>query len=83
MAHRSSSLGTRKSCSAGIRKEVKHIYLTSGTADLLRHKVPVYRLFGEESGMLESGGTDIEGEISVADIPRFRKLLPEHPFSSA
>ena len=83
MTHGSTCFRAGKSCSARIRKQVQYIYLTSGTAYLIRHKVPVYSLLGEKSGMLESGRADIECERTVTYLPAVGKLFPELPLAAA
>ena len=83
MTHGSTCFRAGKSCSARIRKQVQYIYLASGTAYLIRHKVPVYSLFREESGMLEAGGADIEFQAAVVYRPRLRELPAEFPLSAA
>lgn len=63
---------------AGVGKEIQNADRTVRLADLFLHPVPVCRLFGEETGVLEVHGLHMERERAVADVPARREtaLVP-------
>ena len=69
MANACTGLGAGDTGSARIRKEVEHIYGSARLADLVHCKVPVARLLGKKSRVLEVHGLDIERQLAVIYLP--------------
>ena len=57
---------------AGVSEQVQHRDRPSGPADLLLGEVPVGRLLGKQSGVLEVHGLDVEGEAAIGHCPALR-----------
>ena len=52
-------------------------------ADLSGHKVPVYRLFGEQPRVLEARRPHHKSQPLIADLPAFRQLPGVFPMTAA
>ena len=64
---------------AGIGKEVEDVGLFAAASEaLLDHlgdEIPVGALLGEDAGVLEAHGLDVEGDgVSIADLPLFGQV---------
>ena len=74
MAHARPRLCAGDGRSARIAEEVQDADRPTGGADLPHRPVPVRGLFGEEPGVLEVHGLDVEGQFAVAYLPVLRKV---------
>ena len=59
---------------AGIGKQVEHADGPAGGADLFPDEVPVGGLLGEDAGVLEAHGLDVEGQLLIMDGPVLGQL---------
>jgi hypothetical protein len=86
VAHARAGVGGGDGCCAGIAEQVEHAHLAAGGArvpDLPGKPVPVHGLFGEEAGVLEARGVDLEGEVAVPHGPVLGELLAVFPLAAA
>ena len=85
MGDSGSGLGGRDGGTAGVGKEVEDLYFLAGcdgASDDLAEPVPVDRLLGEESRVLEVKGLKSEGEIPIVDRPLLGEVS-ELPLAAA
>ncbi len=73
----------RHRCAASVSKEIEHFDRSARVLNQSCHPVPVDRLLGEQAGMLEAGGLDVEFQIFIVDRPLFRQLFLKLPFAAA
>ena len=59
----------------GVGEKVEHRDGAAGPPDEIGTEIPVGSLLGEETGMLEIHGLDLEGEVPIADLPLFGDIL--------
>ena len=71
MADACPRLGAGERGRTGIAEEIEDADGTVRAADLLHRPVPVAGLLGEDAGVLEVHGADIEGQLAVVDLPAF------------
>ena len=69
VADRRARSGCRKGGTAGVGEEVQNIDRTACAADLFHNKIPVDRLLGEQAGVLERHGLELEGQLLIRDRP--------------
>ena len=78
MAHAGTRLGAGNGCAACVGEEVQHADGAVSLADGLHGEIPVHRLLGEQTRVLEVHGLDLEGQFLIVDRPALREgiLLP-------
>ena len=69
------ALGAGDARRARVCKEVQHTDGTARLLDLLTRKVPVHRLLGKESRVLEVHGLALERQVAVTHLPLLGQLF--------
>ena len=82
MADRCARVCRSERRAAGVGEQVEHIDGTARAADHAVDEIPVGRLLGEQAGVLEAHGLELEGQLAVMDRPLLGQTA-DLPFAAA
>ena len=68
---------------AGIGKQVEHLYRTVSALDHTTHQIPIHSLFREQAGVLKAHGLDVKSQVLIAHLPHSRNALKGLPLATA